>query len=293
MESHVKRALLWFCTNINIQSIDTYCYCHTIHTWHYRCLTYEGTKVKCISLPSKIVREKIYDFPDNASIICIGKYLYVFGGKQSRSACIIDLESLKQKSLPHMAHKKMYMALCYSDSCIYHIGGVKESIGICECNKYNIMKKKWEEVPNLKAPRYNASCGRIGRNLYAIGGENKLGIVYVFEKLALDCEKFGWNVMAVEVCPLLSLSVPMSCIGYGKCMIVFSNKSRFAVDIDSLSISKLLLKKRESIGKDEDGECINPRRSGSAYSNYKIILSSMDKIVIRRYLSIDTYKLII
>ena len=93
-----------------------------------------------------------------------------------------------------MLYKRRAHSLIYFNDYIYAISGVDKKEMIKTCEKYDIFKDKWIEVPGLNYPRQNTALAvHNQRYLYAFSGYDGHKNVDSFEKLDANNEKAGKN----------------------------------------------------------------------------------------------------
>ena len=78
----------------------------------------------------------------------------------------------------------------FLDAYVFFIGGIE--VGRPRINnylfkrvsRYDIVKNRWEEMPELNKARFRASACSLGDNIYVVGGQNSWdGVLNSLEKL--------------------------------------------------------------------------------------------------------------
>jgi hypothetical protein len=105
--------------------------------------------------------------------------------------------SAKVFSRSDMLYKRRAHSLAYINDYIYAISGVDKLEMIKKCEKYDIFKDKWIEIPELNYPRQNAALAvHNQRYLYAFCGYDGFRNVDTFEKLDFLNEEAG-NIILI------------------------------------------------------------------------------------------------
>ena len=102
--------------------------------------------------------------------VCIKNEVYVFGGTNVNSDCIMPIEKYSPatkswEKVADMYDKRFKFCACSFMDTIYVIGGTRRS-----CLKFNIHDNSWKKVAYMKEERKDADCAVFEGNIVVCGG---------------------------------------------------------------------------------------------------------------------------
>ena len=152
--------------------------------------------------------------------------IYVFNGSNAYGVYRFALLKKKLISLDARNSERDCSGLCSTRGAIYCIGGNHEGNSLNVCEKYNILAKKWETLPNLNQERcYNAAFHFQHKWIYTVNGHYKVEKLESIERLDIKSNK-RWVIIG-PVVNELGASKCMNGIQIGKSQVLLfgSNSS--------------------------------------------------------------------
>ena len=148
-----------------------------------------------------IIKETIID--ESISIVFDDfDLLFITGGNENKNNIPSNLficirwSSMKIELNDKMPLKRYHHSSIFFDNKLYIIGGLNENKNVInECHSYNLIKKKWEKIPNLKQPRIKPTLCIYNNNyLYVIKGKDNNSCIDNIEFLNIKNINEGWII---------------------------------------------------------------------------------------------------
>ena len=146
-----------------------------------------------------IIKETIID--ESISIVFDDfDLLFITGGNDNKKNTPSNLficvrwSSMKIEINDKIPLKRYYHSSIIFDNKLYIIGGLNENKNLInECHSYNLIKKKWEKIPNLKQPRIKPTLCIYNNNyLFVIKGKDNNSCLDNIEFLNIKNISEGW-----------------------------------------------------------------------------------------------------
>ena len=129
------------------------------------------------------------DLPQSTDSISYGGRIFIIGGYTSGvSDVVYEVNILTKKFIKKspMLCKKYAHSLCISNNEIYSIGGFQQT-NIDDCQKYNVAKNKWTQLPHLNFTRdFSAAFSFNNKKVYSLGGHSTAGILNSMESVCVS-----------------------------------------------------------------------------------------------------------
>ena len=113
--------------------------------------------------------------------------------------------------------------LCLKGHFIYSIGGYDGAVHLNSCEKYDLNKDEWADLPNMNSPRYTFACFMHLTSIMAFGGNTSTGDINSMEKLEINSQ--SWMKIYVKNPPSPRCHFLGICIDQNSALIFGSNTS--------------------------------------------------------------------
>lgn len=169
---------------------------HHILEFHMKTEHFELTELQPQDKPITFFKHsKALGLPDGKILLTGGLYFSELGISVVNNSFLYNPFKRALKPIAPMNTCRFKHAIIGGSKFVYCIGGKKlYSSGVLKaCERYNIRKDIWEEMPQLIEGVYNVNGCNIERNLYVFGGNTGAGLsrtIQVLDKIKLVWSKF-------------------------------------------------------------------------------------------------------
>ncbi|CAG9332867.1 unnamed protein product [Blepharisma stoltei] len=115
-------------------------------------------------------RSALCTLPDDSVLICGGK-----SGNVMRDAALINPATQKIDAIAKMQFPRQFHGVCYHKNYVYAFGG-KHRGPIQTAERYSLVTKVWELLPNMNMPHCHVSAVVIGDKIYIVGNSTHIEV---------------------------------------------------------------------------------------------------------------------
>jgi hypothetical protein len=124
-----------------------------------------------------------------------GGSLLVTGGSPAVKG-VVKIDTLREyavSSQPFMHTARQSHAAVYHSQYVYVLGGYSKGRYLSKCERYSCAESQWEVLPALPVAGRDMSAVEVENSVYALGGQDDVGVLDTVQKLSLD--SLTWEFM--------------------------------------------------------------------------------------------------